>query len=506
MAFWDDPQMVINHIRHSCVTSDDTGMCEMVIVRDEPEILHGKQKRRLLGYHSDEGSDYSDYSQSFDIAVSPGIMGRTPKNMRQVGIRKSRQEHHCKTIHWSEKSSEMTEDDREDLFQKKNLDIVDGKASENFPSLLSQLLQDSSHQPNNVFVEYAKFNGEGLEDTCPTKSLQIFLSFLPNEDDRLEAVPITVLETACVQDIIGLVLYKYTLEGRRPRVQNDVKAYALYIAEDDGEVEMDFPALDEKDLISKFGFVYLAVVEKHKPNKQPQHRESVVVKVHITRSGYSTVKVDRTDVKMKQIFAKIVQKRKLKRSGRDFHLETDEDPGKAIDLESTLESQGTYSFNLVKQGEAKETFREDKDKRERDTNVGDEIIGCLWYKAFRVQLFQRLLVNTEVNLGIDGRKIEIDPVAQSKSSKFWARKIPVSLDIECVVDSEITEVKPSGRKSFRIYYKRQNHDDYKHYDLEAPSDLADEIVNKINNILNTRNPLVRNEYKERKTLEKGKRH
>ena len=25
MTFWDNPQMVINHIRHSCVTSDDTG-------------------------------------------------------------------------------------------------------------------------------------------------------------------------------------------------------------------------------------------------------------------------------------------------------------------------------------------------------------------------------------------------------------------------------------------------------------------------------------------------
>ena len=39
--------------------------------------------------------------------------------------------------------------------------------------------------------------------------------------------------------------------------------YSLQIAEDDGEVDMDFPALDTREPISKFGFTRLALVERH---------------------------------------------------------------------------------------------------------------------------------------------------------------------------------------------------------------------------------------------------
>ena len=37
------------------------------------------------------------------------------------------------------------------------------------------------------------------------------------------------------------------------------------IAEEDGEVDTDFPALDSKEAISKFGFSTLALVEKEIP-------------------------------------------------------------------------------------------------------------------------------------------------------------------------------------------------------------------------------------------------
>ena len=42
-------------------------------------------------------------------------------------------------------------------------------------------------------------------------------------------------------------------------------------------------------------------------------------------------------------------------------------------------------------------------------------------------LTHRLLASTEVSLGIHGQKIEIDPVAQPKSQKFFARVKPVSI-------------------------------------------------------------------------------
>ena len=41
-----------------------------------------------------------------------------------------------------------------------------------------------------------------------------------------------------------------------------VDAYALHIAEDDGQVDVDFPALDNREPISKFGFAKLALVQR----------------------------------------------------------------------------------------------------------------------------------------------------------------------------------------------------------------------------------------------------
>lgn len=43
----------------------------------------------------------------------------------------------------------------------------------------------------------------------------------------------------------------------------NVNTYCLHIAEDDGEVDTDFPPLDSNEPIHKFGFSTLALVEKY---------------------------------------------------------------------------------------------------------------------------------------------------------------------------------------------------------------------------------------------------
>ena len=54
------------------------------------------------------------------------------------------------------------------------------------------------------------------------------------------------------------------------------------IAEEDGEVDTDFPALDSKEAISKFGFSTLALVEKEIPKpvvEQPTKEGKLLVTV-----------------------------------------------------------------------------------------------------------------------------------------------------------------------------------------------------------------------------------
>ena len=53
--------------------------------------------------------------------------------------------------------------------------------------------------------------------------------------------------------------------------------YCLHIAEDDGEVDTDFPSLDSREPVSKFGFTKLALVEK----EIPHHRKTSAVIVTV---------------------------------------------------------------------------------------------------------------------------------------------------------------------------------------------------------------------------------
>ncbi|KAI4789221.1 hypothetical protein KUCAC02_035378, partial [Chaenocephalus aceratus] len=38
MAFLDNPAIILAHIRQSHVTSDDTGMCEMVLIDQDVDL------------------------------------------------------------------------------------------------------------------------------------------------------------------------------------------------------------------------------------------------------------------------------------------------------------------------------------------------------------------------------------------------------------------------------------------------------------------------------------
>lgn len=80
MAFLDNPAIILAHIRQSHVTSDDTGMCEMVLIDHDVDLEKCPSSAPSAGGGSSGGSfgDSSgggdgqtcDLSQSVDITSS----------------------------------------------------------------------------------------------------------------------------------------------------------------------------------------------------------------------------------------------------------------------------------------------------------------------------------------------------------------------------------------------------------------------------------------------------
>ena len=113
--------------------------------------------------------------------------------------------------------------------------------------------------PDNPFKEFAKFDAR-VGDRRRTRNYEIILHNLAGEQ-RLKTLQVVIFTNARVRDLIGLTCWLYTNEVNEPKLEPEVDKYCLRIAEDNGEIDTDFPALNPTDVVEKYEFRTLAMVE-----------------------------------------------------------------------------------------------------------------------------------------------------------------------------------------------------------------------------------------------------
>ncbi|XP_074149199.1 target of rapamycin complex 2 subunit MAPKAP1 isoform X4 [Sminthopsis crassicaudata] len=461
MAFLDNPTIILAHIRQSHVTSDDTGMCEMVLIDHDvdlekfhPPLVPGDNGSEMPG-SSVETQGYV-YAQSVDITSSWdfGIRRRSNTAQRLERLRKERQNQiKCKNVPWKERNATHSAEELSSLFEKKNFKIKSSCVGK--PSLLSVRLEQCPLQLNNPFNEYSKFDGKGHVGTTATKKIDVYLP-LHTSQDRLLPMTVVTIAHAKVHDLIGLICWQYTSEGREPKLNDNVSAYCLHIAEDDGEVDTDFPPLDSNEPIHKFGFSTLALVEKYS-SPGLAAKQSLFVRINAAH-GFSLIQVDSTKVTMKDILQKALKRRKGSQRGSGSRGEgiSEEDP-------------------------------------QTDIATVQDMLSSHHYKSFKVSMIHRLRFTTDVQLGISGDKVEIDPVTNQKAStKFWIKQKPISIDSDLLCACDLAEEKSPSHAMFKLTYL-SNHD-YKHLYFESDAATVNEIVLKVNYILESRASTARADY------------
>ncbi|XP_065829735.1 target of rapamycin complex 2 subunit MAPKAP1-like isoform X2 [Oscarella lobularis] len=468
MAFFDNPRALISQIRHACVTNDETGPDE-----SDESMLGGRRatKEVLLDTIRNSGQN-----QSFEIPVSTSSKKSNAKKREQT-----------KTIRLQDQGAKPNPSraDIDDLFQPV---LVTSKKSSVFSSLAFQLEEDDSRL-ENPFADYSRHDGEKHEGAQPVKWVAVFLTML---DDAKSSIKVCVLESASVQDFIGLILYKYN-QGRRQRLlEDDLSSYALHIAEEDGEIDPDFPALDVNESISKFGFPCLGLVQK---NISQVPKKTFIVSVNVPKSGSSKISFDDGMITMREVLARVIKRRRLMRTGNEYTLET-VTHRRAVNLDSMLRDQDILEFQLVKS----DGLGSAADKGYAEHSV-QATLTSHQYKSYKVSMLQKLK-NTEVQLGISGEQIEVDPLQTPRP--FWSTKPKaVSYDFGSIVWCEIVEEKhATGRSVFQFVHDTGS--DFKSHSFEALSAEAREIVIQVNSILETTaNTQQREKYQ--KTLDEKKR-
>lgn len=305
MAMMDNANFLISHIRNSFITSDDTGMCEIIIENEEERRTSISHVHRYESNVNDSGMESSDneLSGSCDILPDMGYGHRLRSNTAQRLDRmkkEKRSQRKVKNIPWREGSaSDFNADDKGFLFEKKSIQLKPQEPVKRV-STLSLQLENSTAGGDNPFLEYAKFDGQASASS--TKKIDIFLT-MASPENRPYPMPVVVMGTARIQDLIGLICWQYFNEKREPKLNENIEMYALHIAEDDGEVDMDFPSLDSREPVTKFGFSKLALVEKDLP-PPTSPKSAFVVTVFVPNRGFNKFQVENMNITLKEILNK----------------------------------------------------------------------------------------------------------------------------------------------------------------------------------------------------------
>jgi hypothetical protein len=372
-------------------------------------------------------------------------------------------------------------------------------------STLARLLNEYDKRSANPFFEYSRFNGDnhgiGVSNT--------YRIFLPMTKEPHRPITVTILHNATVSDLIGLTFWKYIEERRGPPVFKDVSKYSVMIAEEDADIDTDLPALDRDDRIAKFRFRYLGIVEDTTRRILDEVRESqpkhVVVRVYYEQGGFSTLAVETVDMEMGEVLAKVLRKRRLQMQG--YELERKDSPGVPVDLSSTLKTQGTLDYVLVKNITRKRhhgsgpahpprTSGSFKKGEKVHSSVRAELTSHQ-YRSYRVIQLHKMRSNTDILLGVSGERLEVDPVSQNKSGFFGRPAKPTTYSIKRICACEVLEERSGQKTVFRIVRSSKD-GGFKNIDFEAPTSEAKEIVQKMSLILEGLNTPAKAEYRTRK--------
>ncbi|ETW75996.1 hypothetical protein HETIRDRAFT_461100 [Heterobasidion irregulare TC 32-1] len=148
----------------------------------------------------------------------------------------------------------------DDLFARQEI-VLNRPAKSALSSFLA-----SSNTTNPFSDLYSSISGRGV----PTSAATTITIFFPHAREPAgKPMELNVRKDATMEEVLGFALWNYWEEDWQPRLGEKDESddtlsavgWVLRIAEDDGEVDEDFPPPDRTGKISKFNFDVYAVLE-----------------------------------------------------------------------------------------------------------------------------------------------------------------------------------------------------------------------------------------------------
>ncbi|XP_011191312.1 stress-activated map kinase-interacting protein 1 [Zeugodacus cucurbitae] len=470
MATYCNQHWLLSHIRNSFISTDDTGMCETVMLsNDMPKHYLRKyqttsvtnnvatqnrppQQRKSIGnkqqlqevvdptlheidfvcYPGLDQSDDEDMdltAQSFEIQMYPEIWAqRFRSNTAQKLEKMDEARRNAAKIKSVNYEDEIVPPERNDFFVKKtvqkssvqnvnnvenfdkSIDVTDdaGGGGDGNSVVKSKLALQLANSPKQAQNKFIEYaRFDGTSQRgIQTKRIGVFLSMLP-ERERNYPIKICVLASAKIFEVIGLVCYKATIQ--HPKIPlKSIRHYALYITEDNDAME-EFPPLDDKEPCSKFGFSHLTLAER-RPLAQ------------VTRIEYTNMATK--------------------------SMTSEEDKARLAAVQAVQGMEPTLSSGADEEDSNCATNINNDDYEERMMSHND-MLEAPMYRTYRLNIIEKPFFRREVTLGISGERIEID---HHKNAKFWTKQKAVTYPIDVIASCEIVE-RRNLKATIRIWLK-----------------------------------------------------
>lgn len=262
MATYNNKHWLLSHIGNSYIATDDTGMCEAVMLSDDlpNRYIEACRIRRdtssKLHHHFrntvDENYEwYPGLDQSDDADLDPLAQSYNIQMDQEFGLRKhtsiasqkfdkseatKRRASKVRSIKLEDNvpaalsDAEIDElftrrDDYKLKWQERNEQCATNAANGNGKSMLAQRLEEVRRQPVNKFQIYARFDGNQM--SVAIKTFKIFLTMLSKEQQNYP-MEVCVIATARIQELIGLVCYKCSITYTEVPLLSVQKLWPLY--------------------------------------------------------------------------------------------------------------------------------------------------------------------------------------------------------------------------------------------------------------------------------------
>lgn len=210
-----------------------------------------------------EDSEEDLMSQSFDINYTQegpfAFRFRTNTAAKLEKISEIRKKQSLiKTVKVDDSIVKLNQELEDDLlFVRKDL----SRTEVNEPrSKLTEQLETLPPIKLNKYREYSVHDGSSYPSN-ETKTIQVYIT--PISELKDYPIKCCVHSVAKIEEFIGFVLFKcINMYPEYAEILEDVKIYGLFISDESGEPDLDFPALDLTETVSKYQFNILALAKR----------------------------------------------------------------------------------------------------------------------------------------------------------------------------------------------------------------------------------------------------